>query len=98
MTFVMDSYKIINDGVDSNPVVSIAIRSYNHEKFIGQTIDSILMQQIKYSYEIVIADDVSTDRNRDVMLQYQKRYPQKIKLLFQHKNVGHNRNQVNMLS
>ncbi len=38
--------------------------TYNHEKFIAQAIDSVLMQQVNFNYEIVIGEDCSTDECR----------------------------------
>ncbi len=94
----MNAFKIINGGVNSRPHISIAIRTYNHQKFIGQAIESVLMQNTSYSYEIAVADDCSPDNTRNVILEYQKKYPEKIKLILQEKNVGHNKNQITLLT
>src|ERR1700720_1004037 len=61
--------------------VSVLITTYNHEKYIGQTIDSVLMQQVNFDYEIVIGEDCSTDRTREIVLDYQSRHPDKIRVL-----------------
>ena len=71
-----------------NPLVSIVIPSYNRANTVGQTIDSILAQQCGFTFEIIIGDDCSTDNARDVLLGYQKKYPQQIKLLFHEQNIG----------
>jgi glycosyltransferase involved in cell wall biosynthesis len=70
------------------PLVSIIIPSYNRENTVSTTIDSILTQQCNFNFEIVIGDDCSTDNAREVVLDYQKKYPQKIILLFHDKNIG----------
>ena len=44
------------------PYVSVVMTSYNREKYIGQAIDSILAQECKFPFEIIIGDD-STKRN-----------------------------------
>jgi len=70
------------------PIVSVVIPSYNRADTVGQTIDSILNQRCNFAFEIVIGDDCSTDRARDVLQEYQKQYPTKIKLLFHNSNLG----------
>ena len=48
--------------VDSAPLVSYIVASYNYEKFIGKTIKSILDQTMD-DLEIVVIDDGSSDRS-----------------------------------
>ncbi len=72
----------------NNPIVSVIIPSFNRESTVGATIDSILSQQCNFNFEIVIGDDCSTDNVRKVVLDYQKKYPEKIVLLFHDKNIG----------
>ena len=75
--------------------VSISMVTYNHEKFIAQAIDSILMQEVDFEYEIVIGEDCSTDNTRQIVLDYQKRYPDKIRLLLPEVNLGAHTNAIN---
>jgi glycosyltransferase involved in cell wall biosynthesis len=70
------------------PLVSIIIPSYNRSDTVGQTIDSILNQRCDFEYQIVIGDDCSTDNVREVLVTYQKKYPEKIKLIFHERNIG----------
>ncbi|MFV8271464.1 glycosyltransferase family 2 protein [Flavobacterium sp. GT2N3] len=92
-----NSYKIINTGINS-PDIAIAMLAYNHENYIGQAIESVLMQKTSYNYKIIIAEDYSTDNTRKIVLEYQKKYPDKVKLILQDKNVGANLNNINLLS
>lgn len=73
---------------------SISIITYNHEKFIGQALDSVLMQDVNFEYEIVIGEDCSTDNTRKILLEYQDKHPAKIHLLLPEKNQGLIRNFV----
>lgn len=68
--------------------VSICMITYNHEKFIGQAIESALMQKTNFDYELVIGEDFSTDETRKTVINYQKKYPNKIKLILNKKNLG----------
>lgn len=70
------------------PLVSVVIPSYNRANTVGQTIDSILQQQCNFDFEIVIGDDCSTNNVREILQDYQKKYPEKITLLFHEKNIG----------
>lgn len=73
---------------DKRPLVSVGILTYNHEKYIAQAIESVLMQKVNFEYEIVIAEDCSTDRTREIVQEYQKKYPNIIRLILQPHNVG----------
>ncbi len=77
-----------------NPLVSILMITFNQEKFITQAIESALMQRVNFKYEIVIGEDCSTDRTRDIILEYQRKNRDRVKLLLQNKNVGMHKNFV----
>src|SRR5450432_689009 len=79
------------------PLVSVCLITYNHEKFIRKAIDSILQQKTGYSYELIIADDFSTDSSREIILDYEKRHPSVIKLILQKKNIGAGNNFIELI-
>ena len=62
----------------AKPVVSIIILTYNQERFIRQCIESVLSQRTTYPYEIIIGEDMGTDRTRAICKQYADDYPQVI--------------------
>ncbi len=93
----MSSFKIIDTG-KSKIDVCIAMLAYNHEKYIAYAIESVLMQKTSYAYKIIIAEDHSTDSTKKIILEYQKKYPDKIKLLLQEENVGAQQNNIDLLS
>jgi glycosyltransferase involved in cell wall biosynthesis len=49
--------------------ISVVIPAYNHEKFIGPAIDSVLNQSFQ-DFELIIVDDGSTDKTADVIKEY----------------------------
>lgn len=69
-------------------LVSVCCITYNHEDFLAQTIESVLMQETNFAVELVIGEDCSTDRTRQIALDYQARYPERIRLLLPEKNLG----------
>lgn len=77
-----------------NPMVSVLIITYNHEAFIEAAVESALMQQTTFPIEIVIGEDASTDSTRRIVTDFQKRFPDRIQMVLQHKNVGWRRNSV----
>lgn len=62
--------------------------TYNQEKYIAQALDSVLMQEVDFDYEIVIGEDCSTDGTREIVLAYQRSHPDKIRVLLPDKNLG----------
>jgi glycosyltransferase involved in cell wall biosynthesis len=70
------------------PKVSVAMVAYQHEKFIEQAVESVMTQKASFPYELVIGEDCSTDRTREIVLRLQKKYPNCIRLLLPEKNLG----------
>jgi len=60
--------------------VSVCIVTYNHEKFIAQALDSALMQEADFDYEIILGEDESQDGTRQICIEYARRYPDRIRL------------------
>lgn len=73
-------------------MVSVIVLTYNHEKYISQALDSILMQKVDFQYEILVGDDASTDRTPQILRDYQRRYPKIIRLFLREENVGPTKN------
>ena len=81
----------------TNPDVSVFIITYNQEKTIAQTIESILMQEGEFTMELIIGEDAGTDNTRQICIDYQEKYPEKIKLLLQDTNQGIVKNYIDTL-
>jgi|25_taG_2_1085351.scaffolds.fasta_scaffold00143_7 glycosyltransferase involved in cell wall biosynthesis len=79
--------------VPSNPTVSVLVQAYNHEAFIEQCLESILEQKTDFDYEILLGEDYSTDRTREICREYATKYPEKIRLFLHHPD-----NKINVLS
>lgn len=74
--------------IDNPIVVSVFMITYNHEKYIAEALDSILMQEVDFRYEIVVGEDCSTDNTRQILSEYQDKFPDKFKLLLHDENIG----------
>ena len=67
-------------------LVSVIMPLYNHEKFVSEAIDSVLNQDFK-DFELIIIDDGSKDRSRDIIKKYREK-DNRIKLIFHEENKG----------
>jgi glycosyltransferase involved in cell wall biosynthesis len=66
---------------DQNPLVSVCMIAYNVEPYIAEAIDGVLSQQTDFPVELVIGEDCSTDRTREIAQAYADKYPERIRLL-----------------
>lgn len=72
----------------TTPFVSVKTITYNHEKFIAQCIEGIMMQKTNFSFEYIIGEDCSTDGTMKIVQEYAKKYPDVIRIITDEKNVG----------
>ncbi len=68
-------------------MISVIVTTYNQEKTIARTLDSILRQRCHLPVEIIIGEDCSTDHTREICQEYAARYPQ-IRLFCNDHNKG----------
>jgi len=59
---------------------SIIVPTYNHAPFIRQCLDSLVMQETNFPYEILVGEDESSDGTREICIEYAQKYPEKIRL------------------
>ncbi len=79
-------------------LLSVCFICYNQSDFIRQALDSVLVQKINFNWEILIADDCSTDGTREIVLDYQSRYPELIRVLFRESNLGPAKNFMDLIN
>lgn len=70
------------------PELSVFVLTYNQEEYITQTLESILMQETNFNFEIVIGDDASTDNTSTICKEYQRRFPAQIDYHRNKTNIG----------
>lgn len=76
------------EGDTSTPLVSICTITYNHAPYIKEALESFLMQETSFPFEIVIDDDCSTDENAKIIQTYIDKYPHIFNANLRKKNVG----------
>lgn len=69
-------------------LVSIIVITYNHEKYISKALDSILSQKVNFNFEIIIGEDFSNDRTREIVKTYQSDFSNLIKIVNTNKKLG----------
>lgn len=63
--------------------ITVVIMTFNHRDYIKQALDSILSQKIDVDFDILIHDDCSDDGTYQILLDYQNKYPKKIRIIRQ---------------
>ncbi len=77
--------------------VSVAVATYNHEKYIRHTLESIIEQKVNFDFEVLIGEDCSTDGTADVVREYASKYPDLIIPIIREKNLGGTRNLLDLI-
>jgi glycosyltransferase involved in cell wall biosynthesis len=67
--------------------ISIIITSYNQKEYLRQAIESVLAQTLR-PYEIIVADDCSSDGSVEMIRGYEARYPGWVKGIYHPQNLG----------
>ena len=69
--------------------ISVFVLTYNHSRTVRRTLDGILAQETECSYEVIIGDDGSDDGTTEILSEYKKRSPDKIRLFIEPYNTGY---------
>lgn len=72
--------------------ISVAIATYNGEKYLEKQLDSILKQDTIIVDEIVVCDDISNDKTIEILDHYIHLYPNVFKVYQNENNLGSNKN------
>ena len=68
------------------PKVSLLCCTHNHEDYVRQAIDGMLMQETSFDCEILVRDDASTDNTPKILKEYEEKYPDRIKVYYEKEN------------
>ena len=70
------------------PLVSVCMTTYNHERYIAQAIESVLLQRVNFAVEVVVGEDCSTDNTLAICRDYEAKYPDKVRVITSENNIG----------
>lgn len=76
--------------------VSVLMLTYNHEKYIAQAIEGVMMQKVDFYFELIIGDDCSTDKTTKIIQEYKNKFPDIIKPILRTENIGAGNNYVDI--
>jgi glycosyltransferase involved in cell wall biosynthesis len=69
------------------PKVTVCVVTYNQEQYIAQCLQSIVDQVTDFEFEVIVGDDCSTDKTRDIIKDFVTKYPN-IVLISRENNIG----------
>lgn len=70
------------------PLVTVILLCYNQELTVGRAIESVLRQRCDFGFEVLVADDASTDNTRSIAEEYVRKFPDRVRLMPRHANKG----------
>lgn len=77
-----------NDAFISDEIkVSVICNTYNHEKYIRDALESFVTQKTNFRFEVLVHDDASSDGTADIIREYEQKYPDIIKPIYQSVNL-----------
>ena len=74
------------DNNEDEIMVSVFSLCYNHENYIRDCLDGFVMQETNFKFEVLVHDDASTDNSAKIIKEYEEKYPDIIKLIYQTEN------------
>lgn len=78
----MNQFQVKVTPIESVPLVSVVVITYNHARYIQQALDSVLCQQTSFDFEILIGEDESSDGTREIVTDYMNQFPDKITVIY----------------
>lgn len=77
--------------------VSVIMLTYNHSAFLQDAIDSIINQTTTFRFELLIGEDYSNDGTRELVFEYERKFPEIIKVITSNSNVGSKANEYRVI-
>jgi glycosyltransferase involved in cell wall biosynthesis len=81
----------------SDVAVSVLLTTYDQKPYIAQALESVLMQRTDFAWELLVGEDCSKDGTRDIVLDYAKRWPERIRVFLPEVNQGGHANFARLL-
>ena len=78
-------------------MVSIICNVFNHGKYLHDALDGFVMQKTNFRFEVLVHDDASTDNSASIIREYEEKYPDLIKPIYQSVNQYSQNISINLL-
>jgi glycosyltransferase involved in cell wall biosynthesis len=72
----------------TTPAVSVCIIAFNQAPFIRQAVESALRQSVNFDYEVIVADDCSTDATPEILAELERAHAPRLRVIRREKNLG----------
>lgn len=76
----------MNEVANNAFVVAIKCLAYNHEPYIRDCLEGFVMQKTNFRFVAIVHDDASTDKTADIIREYEAKYPEIIKPIYETEN------------
>ena len=83
--------------MSKSKLITVCLITYNQNKFIAKALESIAAQKTNFDFDILIADDCSSDGTKEKILAFSKNKPN-TSLILQERNVGPGKNFIDLIS
>lgn len=80
----------MTQGPSTTPVASVVLLTYDHERYLAQAVEGVLGQRADFGVELLLTEDRSTDRTREIALDYAARHPGRVRLFLSERNLNTN--------
>ncbi len=84
--------EIGDPALDREPLVSVLMITRDQDPYLAQAIESVLAQRAAFGYEVIIGEDGSQDRTREICERYRRENPERVRLVVSDRSVGMHRN------
>ena len=74
--------------MSDSPKVSAFVLTHDHAEWIGDAIESAVAQRPPFAFEVLVADDCSTDGTREIVREYERRHPDLVRTFLPDRNLG----------
>lgn len=96
LTFLIDVFALqiepllfgMGEKMSEPPKVSVCVMTYNQKKYIRQCLQSIVDQQVNFAFEVIVADDCSTDGTKEIIREFAEKYPHLVRAVLHKNNIG----------
>ncbi len=82
--------------LNNTPTVAVYMITFNHQDYIAQAVESVMMQQTDFDVHLFIGEDFSSDNTRVICQSLKQKYPDRISLVLNERNLGANKNANNI--
>lgn len=90
--------KMYDNADTSPPLLTILSLCYNHEPYLRECLESVIMQKTNFRFEMLIGEDCSPDSSKSILQEYETKYPHIFKVIYRDVNIGAAKNHYDLIN